>query len=141
MAVALMMVIGRAMVEDEQAKGLDGWAAGGLTNHGAPAATITRSKVSRVIGHVDEDTMLAVSRALAVFLGLADPDQDGSNNGLRPPRPAEVARHSPSATDRPRTGVGSDLADRHFVHAGMRIIRSYLRRGLRGSNHSAQDTK
>ena len=32
--------------------------------------TITRSKVSRVIGHVDEDTMLAVSRALAVFLGL-----------------------------------------------------------------------
>jgi mRNA interferase MazF len=32
--------------------------------------TITRAKVSRVIGQADEETMLAVTRALAVFLGL-----------------------------------------------------------------------
>jgi mRNA interferase MazF len=33
--------------------------------------TISRAKVSRVIGRVDDETMLTVTRALAVFLGLA----------------------------------------------------------------------
>lgn len=32
--------------------------------------TITRTKVSRVIGRADDDTMIVVGRALAVFLGL-----------------------------------------------------------------------
>jgi mRNA interferase MazF len=32
--------------------------------------TIRRRKISRVIGHADEVTMLAVDRALAVLLGL-----------------------------------------------------------------------
>ena len=34
-------------------------------------ATIRREKISRVIGRADDETMLAVTRALAVFLGLA----------------------------------------------------------------------
>jgi mRNA interferase MazF len=34
-------------------------------------STIRRDKVNRVIGHADEATMLAVTRALTVFLGLA----------------------------------------------------------------------
>jgi mRNA interferase MazF len=34
-------------------------------------STIARAKVSRVIGRAEEETMLAVTRALAVFLGLA----------------------------------------------------------------------
>ena len=33
--------------------------------------TISRAKVSRVIGRADDETMLTVTRALAVFLGLA----------------------------------------------------------------------
>ena len=33
--------------------------------------TISRAKVSRVIGRADGETMLTVTRALAVFLGLA----------------------------------------------------------------------
>jgi mRNA interferase MazF len=32
--------------------------------------TINRAKVSRVIGHAEEETMLGVTRALAVFLGV-----------------------------------------------------------------------
>jgi mRNA interferase MazF len=34
-------------------------------------STILRDKVGRVIGRADEATMLAVTRALAVFMGLA----------------------------------------------------------------------
>ncbi len=34
-------------------------------------ATVRRDKVGPVIGHLDDATMLAVNRALAVFLGLA----------------------------------------------------------------------
>ena len=33
--------------------------------------TISRAKISRVIGRADDETMLTVTRALAVFLGLA----------------------------------------------------------------------
>jgi mRNA interferase MazF len=34
-------------------------------------ATIRRDKISRVIGHAEEATMLTVTRALVLFLGLA----------------------------------------------------------------------
>jgi mRNA interferase MazF len=34
-------------------------------------STIRRDKVSRAIGHADDATMLTVTRALAVFFGLA----------------------------------------------------------------------
>jgi mRNA interferase MazF len=34
-------------------------------------STINRAKANRVIGRADAETMLAVTRALAVFLGLA----------------------------------------------------------------------
>ena len=33
--------------------------------------SISREKVGAVIGHLDDETMLAVNRALAVFLGFA----------------------------------------------------------------------
>lgn len=33
--------------------------------------SITREKTGAVIGHLDDETMLAVNRALAVFLGFA----------------------------------------------------------------------
>ena len=33
--------------------------------------SISREKVGTVIGHLDDETMLAVNRALAVFLGFA----------------------------------------------------------------------
>ena len=33
--------------------------------------SVTREKVGAVIGHLDDETMLAVNRALAVFLGFA----------------------------------------------------------------------
>jgi mRNA interferase MazF len=33
--------------------------------------TIARTRVGRVIGRLDDDAMLAVNRALAVFLGIA----------------------------------------------------------------------
>lgn len=33
--------------------------------------SIAREKIGRVIGHLDDETMLAVNRALAVFLGFA----------------------------------------------------------------------
>jgi len=33
--------------------------------------TVRREKIREVIGHADDTTMLAVNRALAVFLGLA----------------------------------------------------------------------
>jgi len=33
--------------------------------------SISRKKVGAVIGHLDDETMLAVNRALAVFLGFA----------------------------------------------------------------------
>lgn len=33
--------------------------------------SISREKVGAVIGHMDDETMLAVNRALAVFLGFA----------------------------------------------------------------------
>ncbi|TCS71772.1 transcriptional modulator of MazE/toxin MazF [Sulfuritortus calidifontis] len=32
--------------------------------------SITREKIGKVIGHLDDETMLAVNRALAVFLGF-----------------------------------------------------------------------
>jgi mRNA interferase MazF len=35
------------------------------------AQTVPRQKVGAVFGHLDETTMLAVTRALAVFLGIA----------------------------------------------------------------------
>lgn len=35
------------------------------------AQTVPREKVGAVFGHLDETTMLAVTRALAVFLGVA----------------------------------------------------------------------
>ena len=35
------------------------------------ARTIDRAKVNRVIGRADDETMLTVTRALALFLGLA----------------------------------------------------------------------
>ena len=35
------------------------------------AQTVPREKVGAVFGHLDETTMLAVTRALAVFLGIA----------------------------------------------------------------------
>jgi len=34
-------------------------------------ASIDRAKVNRVIGRADDETMLTVTRALALFLGLA----------------------------------------------------------------------
>lgn len=33
--------------------------------------SISREKIGEVIGHLDDETMLAVNRALAVFLGFA----------------------------------------------------------------------
>jgi mRNA interferase MazF len=33
--------------------------------------TVRREKLGPVIGHLDQDAMLAVNRAIAVFLGLA----------------------------------------------------------------------
>ncbi|ANE56425.1 type II toxin-antitoxin system PemK/MazF family toxin [Methylomonas sp. DH-1] len=33
--------------------------------------SVSRSKIGAVIGHVDDETLLAVNRALAVFLGFA----------------------------------------------------------------------
>jgi len=33
--------------------------------------SVARGKVGAVVGHLDDETMLAVNRALAVFLGLA----------------------------------------------------------------------
>ena len=33
--------------------------------------SVKREKIGRTIGHVDEDTMLSVTRSLAVFLGFA----------------------------------------------------------------------
>lgn len=33
--------------------------------------SIAREKTGAVIGHLDDETMLAVNRALAVFLGFA----------------------------------------------------------------------
>ena len=33
--------------------------------------SISRDKIGEVIGHLDDETMLAVNRALAVFLGFA----------------------------------------------------------------------
>jgi mRNA interferase MazF len=33
--------------------------------------TVARERICGVIGHVDDDTLLAVNRALAVFLGFA----------------------------------------------------------------------
>jgi mRNA interferase MazF len=33
--------------------------------------TVRRQKIGSVIGHIDEDTLFAVNRALMVFLGLA----------------------------------------------------------------------
>jgi len=33
--------------------------------------SIQREKIGAVIGHLDDETMLAVNRALAVFLGFA----------------------------------------------------------------------
>lgn len=33
--------------------------------------TVARAKVGRAIGHLDDEAMLAVNRALAVFLGFA----------------------------------------------------------------------
>jgi mRNA interferase MazF len=35
------------------------------------AHTVARDKVGSTIGHLDDETMLAVNRALAVFLGFA----------------------------------------------------------------------
>ena len=35
------------------------------------AQTVPREKVGAVFGHLDETTMLAVTRAMAVFLGIA----------------------------------------------------------------------
>jgi mRNA interferase MazF len=33
--------------------------------------TVARSKVGRVMGHLEQETLVAVNRALAVFLGFA----------------------------------------------------------------------
>jgi mRNA interferase MazF len=33
--------------------------------------SVKRERIGRTIGHVDEDTMLSVTRSLAVFLGFA----------------------------------------------------------------------
>lgn len=33
--------------------------------------TVSRDKIGETIGHLDDDTMLGVNRALAVFLGFA----------------------------------------------------------------------
>jgi len=35
------------------------------------AYTVPREKIGKTIGHLNDETMLAVNRALAVFLGLA----------------------------------------------------------------------
>lgn len=35
------------------------------------AHTVARAKVGKTIGHLDDESMLAVNRALAVFLGFA----------------------------------------------------------------------
>jgi mRNA interferase MazF len=59
--------ITRVDVEPSEANGL--FAPSQIVVH--RPATIARAKVSRVIGRADEETMLTVTRALAVFLGLA----------------------------------------------------------------------
>jgi len=47
--------------------------------------TPSRNKIGAVIGRLDDATMIAVHRALAVFLGLAEPPRLSGGNAPPPP--------------------------------------------------------
>jgi hypothetical protein len=47
------------------------WAASSVTDRGAPAGEYRSREGQCVIGRADDETMLTVTRALALFLGLA----------------------------------------------------------------------
>jgi mRNA interferase MazF len=63
----LVPAITRVDIEPSDANGLQ--AVSQIVVH--RPASIDRAKVNRVIGRADDETMLTVTRALALFLGLA----------------------------------------------------------------------